>query len=428
MMYRVSSRRGGRAKWRTGCGWIAIGVLVAGCSTSGSPETTESAGSTPTNATSPQTSTVSPGSSTTAPGSPSDTASTATEDPFVPRTITVVMNGDVLLHDGLWTTAEIDAADTGRGGMDFRPLLSDLKPLVSGADLAVCHMETPLAPRGGPYASYPVFSVPPAIVPALKWTGYDACTTASNHSIDQGFKGLTRTLDYFDEAGIEHAGTAATRRASREPLVMDVNGIQVGLVSATYGTNGIALPSQQPWSVPLIDIARIKRMAARARDEGADIVMVALHWGLEYVHEPTDDQVAIASQLTRSPDIDFVYGHHAHVVQPYDKVNGTWVAYGLGNMVARQLTSVEGVYDGNTCRVTFRERPDGSFRVQKLEYIPTMITPFDGVHPMRVLNVPQDVDDPAFAQLRGQLRATEARVGTVITSLGADKRGVTEGQ
>ncbi|MGI8994158.1 MAG: CapA family protein [Nocardioidaceae bacterium] len=356
------------------------------------------------------------------------TQTTAPVAPFEPRTITVVMNGDVLLHDGLWTTAEIDATRTGRGDMDFRPLLADLRPLVSGADLAVCHLETPLAPRGGPYASYPVFSVPPAIVPALRWVGYDACTTASNHSIDQGFDGLTRTLDYLDAAGIEHAGTAATRRASRNPLVMDVNGVGVGIVSATYGTNGIPLPSDQPWSVPLIDIATIKRKAARARIEGADIVMVALHWGLEYMHDPTDEQVAVADQLTRSPDIDFVYGHHAHVVQPYAKVNGKWVVYGLGNMVAEQVTSVEGVYDGNTCRVTFRERPDGSFRVQKLEYIPTMITPFDGVHPMRVLNVPQDVDDPAFAPMRAQLVASNDRVAMVVTSLGADKRGVTEGK
>ncbi len=425
-MYPVS-RRPGRW-WRPACGWVAVGVLTVACSASVSRDTSESQSGTPTNATSSQTSTLSPGPGTTSPASPSETTPTATQEPFVPRTITVVMNGDVLLHDGLWTTAEIDAADTGRGDMDFRPLLSDLKPLVSGADLAVCHMETPLAPRGGPYASYPVFSVPPSIVPALKWTGFDACTTASNHSIDQGFDGLARTLDYFEAAGIEHAGTAATRRASREPTIVDVNGIKVGLVSATYGTNGIPLPSEQPWSVPLINIAKIKRMAARARAAGADIVMVALHWGLEYLHEPTDDQVAIANQLTKSPDIDLVYGHHAHVVQPYDKVNGTWVVYGLGNMVAQQLTSVEGVYDGNACRVTFRERRDGSFRVQRLEYIPTMITPFDGVHPMRVLNVPQDIDDPAFAQLRAQLQATDDRVSTVVTSLGADKRGVTEGQ
>ena len=156
--------------------------------------------------------------------------------------------------------------------------------------------------------------------------------------------------------------------------------------------------------------------------------MVALHWGLEYTNEPTTDQLAIARQLTLSPDIDFIYGHHAHVVQPYDRINGTWVAFGLGNAVAQQDTSAEGLYDGNTCRVTFVERPDGSFRVKELEYIPTMITTFDGMHPMRLLNVSRALDDPRYADLRGQLRATEQRVRAVIGQRDAFTEGVTQGE
>jgi hypothetical protein len=96
--------------------------------------------------------------------------------------------------------------------------------------------------------------------------------------------------------------------------------------------------------------------------------------------------------------------------------------------VAQQDTAVEGVYDGNTCRVTFTERKNGSFTVSNLEYIPTMITPFDDVHPMRWLNVPQDVDDPAFASIRSALQATGQRVTEVIGSLGAFSKGVTEGE
>ncbi|HEY7044957.1 MAG TPA: CapA family protein [Nocardioidaceae bacterium] len=339
------------------------------------------------------------------------------------------MNGDMLLHEGLWESAQIDAARTGRGpdGMDFRPILADMRGVVSGADLAVCHLETPLAPHGGPYSGYPVFSVPPAILPALKWEGYDACTTASNHSLDQGFDGLKRTIDDFDRIGLAHAGTAETQKASRQPLLLEVKGVKVALISATYGTNGIPLPADEPWSVPLINPDRIERLAHRARSEGAEIVLVALHWGLEYMHAPTSDQIAIADELTQSPDIDFVYGHHAHVVQPYDRIHGTWVVYGLGNAVAQQDTAVEGVYDGNTCRVTFTEQPDGSFKVSRLEYIPTMITPFDGVHPMRWLNVPKDIHDPAYAGLRPELEATQGRVRTVVGSLGAFKHGVTEG-
>jgi poly-gamma-glutamate synthesis protein (capsule biosynthesis protein) len=371
-----------------------------------------------------------PQSSTNVDTTPTSTPSepTATDEPFVPKQITVIMSGDVLLHSGLWDTAEIDAQRTGRGSMDFRPLLADMKPVIAGADLAICHMETPLAPKGGPYESYPIFAAPPAIVPALKWAGYDACTTASNHSVDQGWDGIVRTLHNFHRHGIETAGTAETKADSKKAMMIDVNGVTVALISATYGTNGLPIPSEEPWSVPLIKPAKIERMAARAKADGADIVMVGLHWGLEYYHPPTQDQIDVAEELTSSPDIDFVYGEHAHVVQPYDRMNGTWVVYGLGNQVAQQDTAVEGVYDGNTCRVTFKERRDGSYKVAKLEYIPTMITHFDGVHPMRLLNVPTSLDDPKFASLHSALLATEQRVTDVIGSLGVFKKGVTEGQ
>jgi poly-gamma-glutamate synthesis protein (capsule biosynthesis protein) len=392
----------------------AVALALAGC-TSGGDDGDSSAGPT-------QTAGGSSGSTSPSPAEPTTTA------PFVPREITVVMSGDVLLHSGLWDTAEIDAQRTGRGAMDFRPLLADMRPVISGADLAICHMETPLAPKGGPYESYPIFAAPPAIVPALKWAGYDACTTASNHSVDQGWDGIVRTLHDFHRHGIETAGTAETKADSKRALMIDVDGVTVALISATYGTNGLPIPADEPWSVPLIKPKKIERMAARAKAEGADIVMVGLHWGLEYYHPPTQDQIDVAEELTASPDIDFLYGEHAHVVQPYDRMNGTWIVYGLGNQVAQQDTAVEGVYDGVTCRVTFKERRDGSFKVAKLEYIPTMITHFDGVHPMRLINVPASLDDPKYASLHGALLATQARVREVIGSLGAFKKGVVEGQ
>ena len=211
------------------------------------------------------------------------------------------MTGDVLLHEGLWASAETDARRTGRGTMDYRPILADMRPVISSADLAICHLETPLAPKGGPYSGYPVFSVPPQILPALKWEGYDACTTVSNHSLDDGFSGIQRTLADFDRIGLAHFGTATTKHAARTPLIMDVAGVKVGLIAATYGTNGIPIPSAEPWSVPIINTAHIERMAAKAKRMGADIVMVALHWGLEYDHAPIQDQLDVARCAHEGP-------------------------------------------------------------------------------------------------------------------------------
>lgn len=344
----------------------------------------------------------------------------------------MVMSGDVLLHEGLWTTAENDAKVTGRGTMDYRPILANMRSVISSADFAICHLETPLAPLGGPYSGYPVFSVPPQILPALKWMGYDACTTMSNHSVDDGWTGIVRTIDDFNAIGLKHFGTAKTKAASEHALMVTVKGVKIALIGATYGTNGLPIPSAEPWSVPLIDPAQIEAKAHQARLDGAKIVIVALHWGLEYDHEPISDQTSVADELTKDPDISFVYGHHAHVVQPYDKVNGTWVVYGLGNAIAQQETNVEGVYEGNTCRVTFTEQPNGSFAVSRLQYIPTMITPFDDAdptaHPMRWLDIPKDLNDPTYAALRPQMLADQQQVKDDVNLLGALKDGVTEGE
>ncbi len=300
-------------------------------------------------------------------------------------------------------------------------MFAAVAPVVRAADLAICHLETPVAPRGGPFSNYPLFSVPRQVLPALRSTGYDACTTASNHSLDQGFEGLRRTLVALDRAGMPHDGTARSAAAQRRVLLLRSQRVQVAVLSYTYGTNGIPLPEDKPWSVSTIDTDRITREAAGARRAGADVVAVALHFGTEYVTEPDGYQTEVVDRITRSRNVDVVYGHHAHVVQPVDRVHGTWVAYGLGNFVAEQETSRPYTYRGASVRFTFVERPDGRFTVRRVAYLPTMITGFDPARPaMRVLDVVAALRAPATpASLRPQLRAALADVRSSVLSHGA---------
>src|SRR4051794_25383767 len=157
--------------------------------------------------------------------------------PTVPApspTVTVVVNGYLLWHNTLWYGAREDAYRQGRRGrddFDFAPLLAGIKPVARGADVAICHEEVPLAPRGGPYRNYPRFAAPPHVVAAIKATGYDVCTTSSNHSLDQGFTGLRRTLDQLDRAGIMHVGTYESARAARTPTLFTTRrGVRVAVV------------------------------------------------------------------------------------------------------------------------------------------------------------------------------------------------------
>ena len=202
--------------------------------------------------------------------------------------------------------------------------------------------------------------------------GFDACTTASNHAVDQGFEGLARTAELLE---------AQRRRArrhlpdgSRAPAAGDPDHRRRGadrLVAGTYGLNGFPLPEGSQWSVSMWDARNLLDQAERARQAGADIVVVHLHGGDEYVHLPERRAGRAGPRLTASPAVDLVLGEHAHVVQPITRVNGKWVVYGMGNMIAQQRPRPAAYLRGHPVRFEFRERRDGRFRVSEAAYVPT---------------------------------------------------------
>src|SRR6266508_4460811 len=156
---------------------------------------------------------------------------------------------------------------------DFRPMFSAIKPIVSAADLAVCHVETPLSPTGKHLSGYPVFNGPPQVAAALRATGYDACSTASNHSLDQGPQGVSGTLRVLDSAGLRHAAIARNRQEA-QPTPLTVKGGRVAMLSYAYGFNGRKLPASQPWRANQINPARILADARAARRAGSQFTVV----------------------------------------------------------------------------------------------------------------------------------------------------------
>ncbi|MGH3518759.1 MAG: CapA family protein [Haloechinothrix sp.] len=327
---------------------------------------------------------------------------------------TMIATGDVLIHPALTEQAARDAVDTGQGEHDYRPLLAGVKDPISAADLAICHLEVPLAPAGGPYSGYPSFRAPPELAGALADTGYDACSTASNHTLDQGADGVHRTLDALDEAGIRHTGSARTEREAATPLVLDVAGVKVGHVSFTFGFNGYPLPEGKPWMSNQLDPDAVTYAAEEARDAGADVVVASLHWGSEYQHEPTEDQRLLAERLLAEESIDLILGHHAHVVQPIESIDGEWVAYGLGNHVAKHAEPRGTSEEGIAARFRFARTADG-WRVDRAEYIPTLI---ELGPPIRLIDL--TASEPTD-------RRTEAlnRTDGVVLDEGGDEDGLT---
>jgi poly-gamma-glutamate synthesis protein (capsule biosynthesis protein) len=349
------------------------------------------------------------------PGSPSTptsttAAATTTTEPTGPASVTLAFSGDVLPHMPLNDRAADYGAESG-AAFDYRPMFEPMAPVIEPVDVAICHMEVPLAPRGEAITSYPSFGAPPEIVEGPQAAGYDGCTTASNHSLDRGRAGLDHLLDRFDEVGMSHNGTARNpEEGGGTATVYEVDGVRIANLSYAYDFNGYHIPADAPWSVNKIDPEAIFFHATRARNEGADLVVVSLHWGDEYVHEPSAYQRDVADQLLPSDEIDLIVGHHAHVVQPIEQVEGTWVVWGLGNQVSNQPE--EPRRDGLTVVVTAERDPGGDgWEVADIEAVPTWVD----LATYRILPVVATLADPETPdEHRVELSGSYDRTASVV--------------
>ena len=350
--------------------------------------------------------------------------------------ISMLVNGDLLFHPNLWKHfAGADTAATDGTAFDFTPLFETMKPYIQASDIAVCEFETPIAKRGGPYTGYPVFNVPPEVADAAASVGYTACTHATNHSWDQGADGIARLWDTLASKGIAQTGSYKTEEDSTKPLVIDspTGGGKLGLVTGTVSLNGMT--ADHDWQVDRLreagdpqhqsDIDRAVAKAKAAREQGADVVAMAMHSVQEYIDYADSWQVSEAHELADTGAFDVIYGAGCHCAQPIENYNGTWIIYGLGNTVtvsapASRIVNNQGV----TARIQFAGRKGvaGAWRVSRIDWVPTanmrqgsyQWCPISSDHPNGTCwSESQD------AQVR-------QRIWNVIYSMGADKNVVKE--
>jgi hypothetical protein len=317
--------------------------------------------------------------------------------------LVVEASGDLLIHSAVFDRALLLG---GGRHYDFAPMFAQIKPYIQGADLALCHVETPMTPA--PPTGYPTFNTPPALATAIRETGWRACSTAGTHSLDQGQTGVDDTIRALDQAGVAHTGTFSSAAAQQTPLIMTVKGVRVAFLAYTDITNGI--PSPHPWSVNRASAAQILSDAHRARMDGAQAVIVNLHWGDQYVAQPSSFQLALASRLTRSPDITAIVGQHVHIVQPIRVINGKPVVFGEGNLISNQTSACcpAASQDGMIVLLTITVDTHGA-RVTLIRYVPIWVR-----HPDYVV-LPAGTawrTDPAdAAALRASYERTVAAVG-----------------
>ncbi|HSJ35036.1 MAG TPA: CapA family protein [Acidimicrobiia bacterium] len=266
--------------------------------------------------------------------------------------VTMAFSGDVLIH----TQVSARAAANGNP-YDFTPMFAPVSPIIESVDIAICHLEVPLSANNRNLSGYPTFNAPRQVADGLAAAGYDGCSTASNHSFDQGVGGVGSTLSVLADSGLQQAGMA-TAVEEAGPAFYSTAEATVAHLSATWWLNGLRLPEDQPWLVQMLEVDSLLEQARDARDAGADVVVVSMHCCTEYQVTPTPYQREVARALIESPEVDLVIGHHAHVVQPVGSIGGEYIFYGLGNSLSAQR-SRPGTQDGMIVTVEFVTRGDG---------------------------------------------------------------------
>lgn len=275
--------------------------------------------------------------------------------------------GDAMQHQ-----AQLDKAREIGGGSryDYSECFTLIAPEITSADYAVCNLEVPLG--GGPdYTGYPCFSAPDSYAVALRDAGFDMMLTANNHCLDRRDKAARRTLTALDRLGIDHVGTFhdAAQRDSLVPFIKNIKGFKVGFLNYTYGTNGIQ--PKEGMEVAMIDKKKIAEEIAKTRRAGAEILVVAMHWGIEYVLLENGVQHDLANFLV-DQGVDLIIGGHPHVIQPMKVVRNekegkdVLVVYSLGNFISNMKTA--DTRGGALVRAYITRGPDGKARFSHADY------------------------------------------------------------
>jgi poly-gamma-glutamate capsule biosynthesis protein CapA/YwtB (metallophosphatase superfamily) len=377
------------------------------------------------------------GSSSTQSGNQGKTASSPTTT-HARRVVKMMFTGDTLIHSALFNQAQTYGAKSGKA-YDFNPMFDKVRPIISSADVAICHQETPLTADDKQLSGYPVFSTPHEIADALFNAGYDGCSTASNHSFDRNIQGITDTTTVFEQVGLKQSGMARTPEENAKATIYTANGVTIAHLAYSYGLNGYTLPADKQWLVRLIDKGKespadqpytsqfILADAKAARAAGADLVVISIQWGVEYQSKPTPSEVTLANELLASPDIDLVVGHHPHVIQPIDRVGDKYVVFGVGNFLSNQApvadpTLPAASQDGVIVDVTFTESDvNGVFKTTKVGYTPTWVDRAGYI----ITPVAAALKDPSTpAVTKTALQQSWQRTTTAINADGAAEKGV----
>lgn len=336
----------------------------------------------------------------TAPSADSTDPTAQPTDPIDPGvtvtgSATLGATGDILMHMPC-----VNPALQADGSYNFDSYFHNLSSYVQAVDYAVANLETTLAGTAYKYSGYPQFNCPDGIIPSLKSAGFDMMLTANNHTYDTRSTGFFRTQEIIAQYGLDHIGTKPDAQTDSY-LIKDINGIKVGMICYTYETDAsadkISLNGNAPLTneeEPLINVFLKDDVAGFSADlaenitdmeaDGAEAIVLYIHWGEEYQTKQNNQQKAMA-QAACDLGVDVIVGGHPHVIQPLDLLTSTKddthktvCLYSTGNALSNQRIEHMNLKTGHTedgifFSFTFVKYSDGTVRVEDVEVLPLWI-------------------------------------------------------
>ncbi|UFJ42657.1 CapA family protein [Brevibacillus humidisoli] len=334
--------------------------------------------------------------------------------------------GDILM----WRRQIASARVGNSNRYSFDNMFGAVAPYLRSADLTIGNLETTLSGRESQYerrnpkTGWPMFNCPDELAAALKRVGFNVLTTANNHCMDRGVRGLVRTLHVLDRHHLPHTGTFRNRQAAQTPLIKIVKGIKFGILAYTYGTNRIPVPQSKPWLVNRIQKPKILRDLKALRPK-VDVIIVALHFGQEFKRYPNASQRSLVKTMFQQ-GADIILGAHPHVLQPmaFQHTSGTgpglkkkFVIYSLGNFISDRMLNNIHADSGVILNINIQKNDQGEVSITHVNYIPTWVHQrvVKGKPRFRVLPIRRFLRN-SNASLSAEARRTMRRVWKNTTS------------
>lgn len=246
----------------------------------------------------------------------------------------LLATGDGLIHSVIYRSYYKN------GVYDFTNAVKYVKDIVKDYDIAYYNQETPTGDDSIAYSGYPMFYTPSAYVDAMRAVGFNAVSLASNHSLDKGEKGVLNTVKYFKTTDMLYNGMNDSEEMRNNFTIKEKNNITYTMLSYTTKTNGLSTPKGKEYLINIYDKEQVKKDIEAIRDK-VDVLIVAMHWGIEYINMPNDEEKEIAEYLS-SLGVDIIIGNHPHILQPITKIGNTIVMYSLGNFISNQYGGTNG--------------------------------------------------------------------------------------